>query len=246
LETAECFEAEAQLSSQYSICDNIDLSMILQEYETYYYLKFQKPLKICKLSPKSDTVKETSKSAGKPKIPIQRNKRPSLEESKQDDIADLMNIQSLQNKEETSEAVPPFKEAASIPFSKEMLEMSENISREIVSSNFDIKWDDVIGLKKAKQTLQETLSLPMQYPGLFQGILAPWKSVLLYGPPGTGDILLFVCHNLFSFKYKIFSTGKTMMAKALASESKMTFFNITATSVVSKWRGESEKLMRVI
>jgi SpoVK/Ycf46/Vps4 family AAA+-type ATPase len=164
--------------------------MILQEYETYYYLKFQKSLKICKFAPKSESVKETNKSGGgKPKIPIQRNKRPSLEESKQDDIADLMNIQSLQNKEETSEAVPPFKEAALIPFSKEMLEMSENISREIVSSNFDVKWDDVIGLKKAKQTLQETLSLPMQYPGLFQGILAPWKSVLLYGPPGTGDII---------------------------------------------------------
>jgi katanin p60 ATPase-containing subunit A1 len=193
LETAECLEAEAQLSPQYSICDNIDLSMILQEYETYYYLKFQKPLKICKLAPKSDSIKETSKCAGKPKIHIQRNKRPSLDETKQDDIADLMNIQSLQNKQEPSEAVAPFKEAASILFSKEMLEMSENISREIVSSNFDVKWDDVIGLKKAKQTLQETLLLPMQYPGLFQGILAPWKSVLLYGPPGTGDFLLLIC-----------------------------------------------------
>lgn len=190
METAECLEAEAQLSSQYSICDNIDLATILQEYETYYYLKFQKHPKICKLAPKSDSVKETSKSAGKPKIPAQqRKKRPSLEESKQDDIADIMNIQSLQNKEETSESVPPFKEAASIPLSKEMLEMSESISREIVSSNFDVKWDDVIGLKKAKQTLQETLSLPLQYPGLFQGILAPWKSVLLYGPPGTGYFL---------------------------------------------------------
>lgn len=189
METAECLEAEAQLSSQYSICDNIDLATVLQEYEAYFYLKFQKHPKICKLSPKSDSAKDTSKSAGKPKIPVQRNKRPSLEDSKPDDIADLMSIQSLQNKEDTPDASPPFKEAASISFSKEMHELSENISREIVSSNFDVKWDDVIGLKKAKQTLQETLSLPLQYPGLFQGILAPWKSVLLYGPPGTGDSL---------------------------------------------------------
>jgi katanin p60 ATPase-containing subunit A1 len=151
-------------------------------------LKFQKQPKICKLAPKSESAKESIKSAGKPKISVQRNKRPSLEEPKQDDIADLMNIQSLQNKEETAESVPSFKEAASVPFSKEMLELSENISREIVSSTFDVKWDDVIGLKRAKQTLQETLSLPLQYPGLFQGILAPWKSVLLYGPPGTGKI----------------------------------------------------------
>ena len=87
-------------------------------------------------------------------------------------------------------------------------------------------FDDIIGLEDAKRFVKEAVVYPIKYPQLFKGkLLKPWKGLLLYGPPGT---------------------GKTMIAKAVATECKTTFFNISASSIVSKWRGESEKLVRVL
>ena len=98
------------------------------------------------------------------------------------------------------------------------------MEREVVDLNPNIKFEDIAELDQAKEILQEAVLLPILMPKFFTGIRRPLKGVLLFGPPGT---------------------GKTMLAKAVATIGQTTFFNVSASSLASKWRGESEKLVRV-
>ena len=107
----------------------------------------------------------------------------------------------------------------------ELRALSRVITRDIFTRDPGVRFSDVAGLDVAKRLLREAVVMPVRYPQFFTGLLAPWRGVLLYGPPGT---------------------GKTMLAKAVATECGTTFFNISASSVVSKWRGDSEKLVRVL
>jgi vacuolar protein-sorting-associated protein 4 len=91
---------------------------------------------------------------------------------------------------------------------------------EIVGS---ISWDDVIGLEKAKASLYEAVVLPIKFPQLFQGNLKPWKGILMFGPPGN---------------------GKSYLAKALASLTNSSFFSVSSSDLISKWQGESERLLK--
>ncbi|XP_065878803.1 uncharacterized protein [Euphorbia lathyris] len=109
--------------------------------------------------------------------------------------------------------------------SAETRTLAEGLCRDIVRGNPDIKWESIKGLENAKRLLKEAVVMPIKYPKYFTGLLSPWKGILLFGPPGT---------------------GKTMLAKAVATECNTTFFNISASSVVSKWRGDSEKLIKVL
>lgn len=101
--------------------------------------------------------------------------------------------------------------------------MRSALSSAIVSEKPNVKWEDVAGLENAKAALQEAVILPMKYPSIFTGNRKPWKGILMYGPPGT---------------------GKSYLAKAVATEADAQFFSVSSADLVSKWQGESEKLVR--
>jgi len=103
--------------------------------------------------------------------------------------------------------------------------MVEAIADSILDRSPDIKWDDIEGLEDVKKVLVENIVYPSLRPDVFTGIRAPAKGILFYGPPGN---------------------GKTLLAKAVATECRSTFFNLSASTLVSKWVGDSEKLMRTL
>ncbi|KAK6509396.1 Vacuolar protein sorting-associated protein 4 [Arthrobotrys musiformis] len=97
------------------------------------------------------------------------------------------------------------------------------LSGAILTEKPNIRWEDVAGLEQAKEALKEAVILPIKFPHLFTGKRKPWKGILLYGPPGT---------------------GKSYLAKAVATEANSTFFSVSSSDLVSKWMGESERLVK--
>jgi SpoVK/Ycf46/Vps4 family AAA+-type ATPase len=104
-------------------------------------------------------------------------------------------------------------------------EIAERVLNEILDTNMNVRWTDIAGLQHVKDTLHEMIILPNQHPEMFTGLRAPPRGLLLFGPPGN---------------------GKTMIAKAIATEANLTFFSISASVLCSKWIGDGEKTMRAL
>ncbi|MFX1328754.1 MAG: CDC48 family AAA ATPase [Promethearchaeota archaeon] len=98
--------------------------------------------------------------------------------------------------------------------------------REVMVEIPDVSWDDIGGLEDIKQELREAVEWPLKYPKLFEKAgIRPLNGILLFGPPGC---------------------GKTLLAKAIASESQSNFIAIKGPEIYSKWVGESERAIREI
>ncbi|MCD6491882.1 MAG: CDC48 family AAA ATPase [Candidatus Njordarchaeia archaeon] len=98
--------------------------------------------------------------------------------------------------------------------------------REIYVEIPNVRWTDIGGLEDVKQQLMEVVEWPLKYPSAFERIgIKPPKGVLLYGPPGC---------------------GKTLLAKAVSTESEANFISVKGPELLSKWVGESERAVREI
>src|SRR5437667_3925681 len=111
-------------------------------------------------------------------------------------------------------------------FQNALKEVTLSGMREVFIENPDVSWDEVGGLAAVKRELQEAVEWPMKYPTLYSklGHRMP-RGILLHGPSGT---------------------GKTLLAKAVATESEANFISVRGPELLSKWVGESERGIRDI
>src|SRR3989454_8076931 len=102
--------------------------------------------------------------------------------------------------------------------------MEPSTLREVLMERPNVKWDDSGGLDEAKQELRESIEWPLRMNKVFAHFDArPPRGILIFGPPGT---------------------GKTLLAKAVATESEANFISVRGPEFMSKWVGESERMVR--
>src|SRR5436309_1542090 len=111
-------------------------------------------------------------------------------------------------------------------FKQALKEVEPSAMREVLVEVPRVNWADVGGLDDVKMKLREAVEMPLKDPDAFKRMgIRPPRGILLYGPPGS---------------------GKTLLAKAVATESEANFISIKGPEVMSKWVGESEKAVRMI
>jgi SpoVK/Ycf46/Vps4 family AAA+-type ATPase len=180
----------------------------------------------------------TSSPSSNQPAPIKPNPRHPLPKPPVDPVQSMSSADesspSDNEDEEEEEEPPPSPSTTFRVFSHRVMSSlprgidpaaATQILNDILITGDEVHWTDIAGLNAAKNALKENVVYPFLRPDLFLGLREPARGMLLFGPPGT---------------------GKTMLARAVATESKSTFFAISASSLVSKFLGESEKLVRAL
>ncbi len=106
--------------------------------------------------------------------------------------------------------------------SKEEQTLTALVAQSIVTPNPNLTWADIIGLDQVVEELQKLIFLPLQRTELLQGNITTPRTVLLFGPPGC---------------------GKTHLVRVLASQVNVPVYSISAATLLSKWMGESQKMV---
>eukprot|EP00055_Hartaetosiga_balthica_P016823 m.108081 g.108081 ORF g.108081 m.108081 type:complete len:473 (-) comp9185_c0_seq1:1229-2647(-) len=129
------------------------------------------------------------------------------------------------------------------------------IESAVVMETPNVAWSDVAGLEGAKEALQEAVILPMRLPHMFQGKREPWHGILLYGPPGTGKSYLAkaVATQVAPKQEEVEEEEKKdgeesnegeVGEKKTKKKHKSSFISVSSSDLVSKWQGQSEKLVK--
>lgn len=184
-----------------------------------------------KTSDSSQSQEETDSgfASARPRRKVSQKERASLADSRGNSRSNSRNVSEESAGDEATTPEKAWKKKKANVMKNLPAGVDKNAAKqilnEIVIQGDDVHWSDIAGLEIAKNALREAVVYPFLRPDLFMGLREPARGMLLFGPPGT---------------------GKTMLARAVATESKSTFFSISASSLTSKYLGESEKLVRAL
>lgn len=250
VDTLVALESETNLKvDQFKLSENLDLDVIVKDFTEYHEFKYgKKPIFYSKGDNDANAIKgkrsgittkmpslknvNLNKVSGPktekikpPNMDVAVNKENDLNENNKKLSLVGNNMAQKETKDQTYTGERILKGLPKeIAMNPDYIDLAKNLQRDIVMEHPNIKFTDIIGHDKAKAVLKEAIQLPVKFPELFNNTgLEPWKGVLLFGPPGN---------------------GKTLLAKAVASECSTTFFNISASSIISKFHGKLKRRKR--
>lgn len=217
IESAERLQSEAgQIISKFDVADNVDLGLILSDYEAYYEMRFdKKPKLVRKTKEGEEGSRGKQKAAGAGANAARAASSSSSATAKKGDVkaetkmgddtngtdgfgvsgtslggSSVSVFQSEKRSEQGDGAEETgyrlLKPPPHLGANSEMKQLFSIISKEIYQESPNVRFADIVQLTEAKRLLAEAVQLPLRFPTIFTGILRPWRGILLHGPPGTG------------------------------------------------------------